>query len=342
VYGDPFSGPGAAVPGYDPAKAAEAISRQAGQPSNDIAAGAARAEKQIQSAFARMPAAGINLAQRVMPKAMELAWMFGVITVAFCGFKIMFGDGQKGFEELIEEFLAMGFFVAMLTQYPRIGLSLVTFFDEISAAISSDSLSPTGAIYVMVKGMLEGLWKDVGVVKILEAFFDIVILAFITLFVLLVMLIALAFLIIFLSLGSALLGIALALGPLFIACGMWSVTRGYFTKWLDFVLVAGMYAVVGKTILALMSVAPIVSPSTSSVEGALMPAIATCFTLIALAYLAAQIPDIANALMPGGIQAGKTAGGQSARGAGTMAKKFFDSRKKDKDGGGGDGAKDKA
>ncbi len=148
--------------------------------------------------------------------------------------------------------------------------------------------------------------------------------------------------------GIVMVGIAIAVGPLFVACAVCKWSRGWFDSWLKFLLGASAYQMVASIVLSLVSgmVTSIQSqiqttnPSTSNSSAGV--SIAGLLGLLGLTWvmghLFREIPQIAAGLFGGGavkapdrLFGGQPGGGKKGGGKG--------GGKGDKDGG-KDGGKD--
>jgi hypothetical protein len=107
--------------------------------------------------------------------------------------------------------------------------------------------------------------------------------------------------------GSALVGLALALGPFFIPWMLWDVTKDYFMAWVRFLFIACLYRVVAVAVLAMAR--PVFAQLHQWVTGnaqvlgnasaADSMALAVMLIVVAsiLAYLMSHVPQIAAALV---------------------------------------------
>lgn len=249
-----------------------------------------------------------------------LAWSFGVIAIVLVGSKMALGDGEWG--DVIETFLIIGVFSAFLQQgnYLKLVSAIVEMMSNLSNGILggasgfTNPVIPTNkltalssAIGIAADSFLNNVPKGaVNILEHLDQFFISVILAFIGL---LLCLVAMFFIMIYLNIGNVFMAIAIAVGPIFIACGVWKPVRVFFEKWINFFLIGGMYQVVASIMIKLiLGVATTSLPTTSTAGAGYENAInmmILVMSLATIAYCTTLIPDIVNGLMPGSIGGAK-------------------------------------
>jgi type IV secretion system protein TrbL len=149
----------------------------------------------------------------------------------------------------------------------------------------------------------QGFWPSLG--AILDGFIGLLI----YLICIVVALLAAAEFAFVLVLGSMMVGLAVAVGPLFMASAVTPVSKGFFDKWLGFIFAAFLIKVVAGLVVKIMDgvmsnvLSAIVNPGTSVAVSAL----ASVIMLWVLKQLVGQVPSIASALVPGtlgGVSAG--------------------------------------
>src|SRR5450830_1611878 len=269
--------------------------------------------------FSNMQTAAFTIsnAPGITQLAKIFIYFFGLFALVLPMGKAILG-GESGVEEFITNLLGVGIFVGLFTSYSDVVKALIGMMNDLATAVSGGSQTTTDSLIKVVGNMIDGFKANVpGPLSFLEKsagyLFMVVILGFINI---IVSLIALFFIFIYTNVGRAMIAVAIAIGPVFIACGVWEVTRHIFDKWLQFLLVAGMYQVVSNVILALISGVAFIPANATAQNFASEPyAIATMFQMLTLAYLSSMIPEIASALLPGHIA--------GASGAGKMAVKVL-------------------
>jgi hypothetical protein len=124
---------------------------------------------------------------------------------------------------------------------------------------------------------------------------------------LLVFILALVILAVIHVMGSALAGLALALGPFFIPFLLWETTRDYFVAWLRFLFIACFYQVISVAVLVMAK--PVfqqlqawVSGNVSALSGgsatdSMVIAVLLIVTASILTYLMGHVPQITAALI---------------------------------------------
>lgn len=263
--------------------------------------------------------------------ATTLAWSLGILALAFPGFKLVMGGGDSAMEEFLSALLMIGIFSALLVDanYFKVTKAISGALSELSDSFSGKAEGPieamTSMIGAIINGNLENIptgWDLIGNLKL----FLLAILML--LFALFFGTIALLFVILYVNVGNVLMAIAISLGPIFVALGVWKVTRTFFEKWLNFFLIAGMYQVVGMLLVTLIAKSAII-PKNASPEfwsgtanmlyGVLM--------MIILAFMSSMIPDIANALMPGNIAGMGGIGNAAVSGGKSLIKSSSKSKK---------------
>ena len=277
----------------------------------------------------------ISNAPGITQLAKIFLYFFGLFALVLPMGKVILG-GDSGIEEFITNLLGVGIFVGLFTSYGDVVKALIGMMNDLATAVSGANQSTTDSLVKVVGNMIDGFKANLpGPVTFLEKsvgyLFMVVILGFINI---IVSLVALFFIFIYTNVGRAMIAVAIAIGPVFIACGVWEVTRHIFDKWLQFLLVAGMYQVVSNVIMALISAVAFIPANATAQNFASEPyAIATMFQMLTLAYLSSMIPDIASSLLPGHIA--------GASGAGKLAvkamSKVLPPPKKDESGGSGGG-----
>ena len=122
-----------------------------------------------------------------------------------------------------------------------------------------------------------------------------------------VFIVALAILAVIHVMGSALAGLALALGPFFIPWLLWDITKEFFMSWVRFLFIACFYRVISVTVLAMSKPVFIqlqqwITANSSTLTNAsptdsMALAVLLIITASIMAYLMGHVPQIAAALV---------------------------------------------
>lgn len=190
---------------------------------------------------------------------------FAALASAVKGVKILLEviEGESAGEslaELIELILVIGIFLFLLQNYGWIFAdSLRSLFDAMGAAMGfgaglGDPTAGLKALYGSIKSAHNLMFNPEDAWYTLIAKFVANGLAGVVLYVaLLTILAAMVVYIAIYLMGDALAGVALAVGPFFIALGVWEVTRGWFRNWLEFLVLSFSYKVVASTLTLLLA-----------------------------------------------------------------------------------------
>lgn len=190
---------------------------------------------------------------------------FAALAGAVKGVKILLevieGEGAgESLAELIELILVIGLFLFLLQNYGWIFAdSLQSLFDAMGAAMGfgaglGDPIAGLKALYGAIKNAYELMfspedaWYTLVAKFIANGLAGVVLLA-----ALFVILAATVIYIAVYLMGDALAGVALAVGPFFIALGVWEVTRGWFRNWLEFLVLSFLYKVVASALVLLLA-----------------------------------------------------------------------------------------
>lgn len=303
-----------------------------GKGSFDIGGDIKRAAKIIEESFKKIRKDGQAMSSNagVTRLASLLAFTFGTIAIVFPAIRIAFGGGDSAMENFLMALLTVGVFATFLVggNYIKLVEALSGMTSDLGTSLLGGATNPIEAMGTNLKNTIDGFAKNIP--DTLEALSQgigytifVVLLGFVAI---IFMLIAFFFILIYLNVGNVLMAIAMALGPIFIAMGVWSVTRTFFDKWLQFLLIAGMYEVISKLILALIGASSLLP---TAVDPTAMTSMANIFfalfTMATLAYIASLIPDVVNALMPSAI-GGMSSAGSKGVGAAKSTVKFVKSK----------------
>ncbi|MBC3871413.1 type IV secretion system protein [Undibacterium oligocarboniphilum] len=307
-------------------------------PSFDIGKSISEGMKKVVDAFRKIRVDGINVSNSpgIRKYSLLFAWGFGVIALVFSGMKIALGGHHHAIEDWLLTMLNIGFFAALLIpgNYATIVSALSGFSDDLASSLMDSHANPAQLMVNMFSNIFKGILKNLPltVPQFLANLQYTLISLFLAAIAIICGLVACFFFVLYSNIGNVLMAIAFALGPLFIAMGVWSVTKPFFDKWLNFMIIAAFYQIVGAVMMGLIVQSAIMptGATDSSVSSSAYIMYAT-FSMVVLAYLASMIPEIVNALLPGSI--GSISRGVA--GAGNLAGKAV---KLAKPSGGGGGA----
>lgn len=287
----------------------------------DIGSSLKQAATHIQKSFEKIRQDGKDVANNsgIRKLATIFAFFFGTIALALPAFRIVMGAGESAIEEFVSALLVVGIFVGFMQagNYSKLVSALASMMTDLANALFTNGKDPVDQIADIVKatidGFLQNLPTGLGDFAMNVGYFIMIIVM--GLAAILAMIVALFFIMIYINIGNVLMAIAMALGPIFVACGVWKVTRTYFDKWLNFLIIAGFYEIVSKLLLVLIAKTALLTKLDTA--GSAMIAQANVFfalmTLATLAYMASLIPDIVNALLPGQIGGVSGAGGTARK-----------------------------
>jgi type IV secretory pathway VirB6-like protein len=291
-----------------------------GQP-GDYAAASGKAVTQISTLLGNLIPVAVTVSQTVVAQANKFAYGLGVITIVLAALRFSgTHHAITAWTQLFEEIAVLGIFVALYLGYSTSAAGFYTWFSDLAQSINGTKMDAAsllanlaGTIFdaLVVKTTAAGAWG------ILSIFPD-VITMLITFVVLTVTSIVFCY---FIALGQIQAAIGIVLGPIALALGFSSYTRGYFQKWLDWMISSGMYIVVVAILLRLVG-ASITSALTkaSGVGGATTFAAAYSLDLsIFIFLLAFEIPKLAG-IFGGGASA---SGGTGIRAITSVAKPFL-------------------
>ncbi|TXF11596.1 type IV secretion system protein [Pelomicrobium methylotrophicum] len=261
---------------------------------------------------------------------LKVFWVLVALVGALTGIKILLevieGEGfGDAFEKLIQLLLSVGVFLFLLNNYEFVfGSSLKSLFDAVAAAggFGERLDDPISALYKML-GAIAGAFKvifpeNASWFSLIGAFFVHFFAVIIFLAAIIIIIGAIGAYVIVYLIGDALAGVAIALGPFFVALGVWDVTRGWFKNWLEFLVNAFMYKVVAAIIVLLISkviarrMELLADSAQATLNGEQITAMLSFLLAIKVAlyagvvmFLVLQTPQIAHGLARGGMSYGE-------------------------------------
>lgn len=274
---------------------------------------------------------GFNAAKsasgNLMGVAMGLFGTLAALPTAYFVLRVLFsrGDVLDAMKHLVEMLLTVGVFWMMLSNYQSWVVDpLVGTFKMFESALSGqqNSLSPMAtAIGGMVKNVLDAISKSWDAADIPDD--TLIFLVHLVIYAVVIgMLIAAgAFIIIIPLIGKVYAAVGIVVGPLFVACGAWEVTRNLFQQWLEFMMRSLFYSVTALAMVGVLS--SMTANITLGNQPGTMPSWTAVFTLLIYAAIFAklvkEIPEINNSLFTGAIRGGSSIaaglGGNAVAGA---------------------------
>jgi hypothetical protein len=285
----------------------------------ELGQGGRNAVTQVASLLNNLIPTAVGLSQNVLPEANKFAWGLAVITIVLAAIRFAGTHHPvSAWIALFEEIAVLGIFVALYLGYTTSAAGFWDWFVNLSRLINSSDVTLPAQMATLGGTMFDALKDNYGVWGTLAhpaaALGDavVLILAFI------VMTIAAIFYAYYTAVGQIQAALGLVLGPIALALGFSSYTRGYFQKWLDWMISAGMYVVVVAILMGLVN---------SSISSAITQAAgvgghttlngAYVFDLsVFMLLLSLEIPKLAG-IFGGGAGASGTAGVRMATKAAT-------------------------
>lgn len=294
----------------------------------------------IDGAMQALTAHGTTLQDKLLPAGQSLTMSLAFLLLAWGGVKLLIDGGSivEGLGEMLNKFFMIGLVWWLVSSGHQIWVDgLLASFTQIGDTLSGAGSNPLHQALAELTGMIDKVWAsiklspDAGVLTGagLELFFagltggifKLVAIGFIT--------VAAAVFVAMYAVSQVLIGIALALGPVFIPWLLLDATSFVFWGWIKFLIVAALYKVVGLVVLsygaAMMiwltqatAAASLVGPSlvgpSEEAQVNVIGALVVVILSFVLAFLMFQIPTIANGLMSGhaSVHAGRMPSSQSA------------------------------
>lgn len=287
----------------------------------------------IDGAMQALTEHGITLQDKLLPAGQSLTMSLAFLLLSWGGVKLILEGGSlvEGLGEMLNKFFMIGLVWWLVSSGHEIWVNgLLASFTEIGNTLSGAGSNPLHQALAELTTMIENMWAsiklspDAGVLTsaglqlfftgLTGGIFKLVAIGFIT--------VAAAIFVAMYAVSQVLIGIALALGPVFIPWLLLDATNFVFWGWLKFLIVAALYKVVGLVVLSYgaammtwLTQATVAASLTG--DGAnvnIVGSIVVVLLSFVLAYLMFQIPVIANGLMAGhaSVSVGRPPTAQSA------------------------------
>lgn len=222
--------------------------------SGDFAKGASDAISQITDLVANVIPAAVTASAGVLTEATKFAWGLGVITLVLAGVRFA-GTHHPiaAWVGLIEELAILGIFVALYLGYTTSAPGFWDWFQQLATDIGGGANNSIATQMSTLGGQVLNAMKDKlsvsGALTHLDSMLsDIITLAL----AFLAMILAAIVFMYFSAVGQIQAAVGIVLGPIAIALGFSSYTRGYFQKWLDWMIHSGMYVVMVAVLIKLV------------------------------------------------------------------------------------------
>lgn len=296
----------------------------------------------IDGAMQALTAHGLTLQDKLLPAGQSLTGTLAFLLISWGGVKLVLEGGSfvEGLGEMLNKFFLIGLVWWLVSSGHEIWVSgLLASFTEIGNTLTGAGTNPLHQALAELTGMIDKMWAsiklspDAGVLTSagLELFFagltggifKLLAIGFVT--------VAAAIFTAMYAVSQVLIGIALALGPVFIPWLLLDAASFVFYGWLKFLVVAALYKVVGLVVLsygaAMMTwLTQATAAASLAGDAASVNVIASLVVVLlsfVLAFLMFQIPTIANGLMSGhnSVSVGRMPAAQSAPPAAAAAPK---------------------
>ena len=238
--------------GVSPAATGPNASPIAGGQPTDYALASGAAVSQISSLLNNLIPVAVTVSQTVMPQANKFAYGLGVITIVLAGLRFA-GTHHPitAWTQLFEEIAVLGIFVALYLGYSTSAAGFYTWFSDLAQSINGTKMDAPSMLANLAGTIFDALVvkvKAAGVYGILEIVPD-VITMIVTFLVLTLTAVVFCY---FIALGQIQAAVGIVLGPIALALGFSSYTRGFFQKWLDWMISSGMYVVIVAVLMRLV------------------------------------------------------------------------------------------
>jgi len=220
----------------------------------DFTKGSTDAVNQISGLLGNIIPAAVDASAGVMKEANKFAWGLGVITLALVGIRFSGTHHPiSAWVNLFEELAILGIFVALYLGYTTSAPGFWNWFQQLAADIGggANNLMST-QMSTLAGSVLDALKAKISLVRAITdlnaMLTDVVVLVL----AFLAMCLASVVFMYFSAVGQIQAAVGIVLGPIAIALGFSSYTRGYFQKWLDWMIHSGMYVVMVAVLVKLV------------------------------------------------------------------------------------------
>jgi hypothetical protein len=250
-----FAAPGAFA---DTAPTTGAAGTTSAQPltsqNGDYTKGSTDAINQIQGLLGGIIPAAVAASQSVMTEANKFAWGLGVISLVLIGIRFSgTHHAISAWVNLFEEVAVLGIFVALYLGYSTSAAGFWTWFQQLATDISGGADNSISTQLATLGGTIfDALKTRVINIRLLTDLTGTVMDGIGLLLAFIVILIASIVFAYFSAVGQIQAAVGIVLGPIALSLGFSSYTRGYFSKWLDWMIHSGMYVVMVAVLIKLV------------------------------------------------------------------------------------------
>lgn len=220
----------------------------------DFTKGSTDAVNQISGLLGNIIPDAVTASAGVLKEANKFAWGLGVITVALVGIRFSGTHHPiSAWVNLFEELAILGIFVALYLGYTTSAPGFWNWFQQLATDIGggANNLMST-QMSTLAGSVLDALKAKISLVRAITdlnaMLTDVVVLVL----AFLAMCLASVVFMYFSAVGQIQAAVGIVLGPIAVALGFSSYTRGYFQKWLDWMIHSGMYVVMVAVLVKLV------------------------------------------------------------------------------------------
>lgn len=220
----------------------------------DFTKGSTDAVNQISGLLGNLIPAAVNASAGVLTEANKFAWGLGVITLALVGIRFSGTHHPiSAWVNLFEEVAILGIFVALYLGYTTSAPGFWNWFQQLAADIGgATNNSISTQMSTLAGSVLDALKAKVSVITVITQFNSTLTDVVVLFLAFLAMCLASVVFMYFSAVGQIQAAVGIVLGPIAIALGFSSYTRGYFQKWLDWMIHSGMYVVMVAVLMKLV------------------------------------------------------------------------------------------
>ncbi|MGU7775676.1 type IV secretion system protein [Burkholderia sp. MR1-5-21] len=291
----------------------------------EIAQGSQRAFQTFGGLIGTLIQAAVSVSQQLSTESDKIAGGLAVITVVLSGVRFAaIKDPVAAWGGIFEDLAILGIFASLYMGYSSFATGFYNWFYGLSTTIAGgDMTSLVGSLFTAGGQLFDAFFQSFKGAAWYEYPAHLVA-VFPLLIACIVLLIAGVVFAYYIYVGLIQMAIGAVLGQIAIALGFSEFTRGFFKSWLDFMISAGMYAVVAACMRRLVTQSMATAVADATKLGLSTPfAAANAMTLaIFMLLLAFEIPKIAG-MFGGGASASGAALGKAASAAMKVAKMGF-------------------
>ncbi|MFL9911944.1 type IV secretion system protein [Paraburkholderia sp. RL17-337-BIB-A] len=220
----------------------------------DFTKGSTDAISQMQGLLGNIIPAAVTASAGVLTEANKFAWGLGVISLVLVGIRFSGTHHPiSAWVNLFEELAILGIFVALYLGYNTSAPGFWNWFQTLATDIGGGANNSISTQMSTLAGtVLDALKAKMTVITVLTQFNATLTDVIVLLLAFVVMCLASVVFMYYSAVGQIQAAVGIVLGPIAIALGLSSYTRGYFQKWLDWMIHSGMYVVMVAVLMKLM------------------------------------------------------------------------------------------